>query len=366
MKQSKFIKHRLPCKSCNSSDAVSINADGSAKCFSCNTWYIKYDDNVIGEEMTDTTALNAHGGLFAPLSDRGIAKETAQKYGVKVIYGNDGAIAQHIYPFYINNEVTATKIRYIRDKKFSVNGSFTGTGLFGQNVFKEGGKYVTLVEGECDAMAAYELLGSKWAVVSIKRGASSAVRDVKESIEYLESFDNIVICFDKDKAGEEASRKVASIIKPGKAKILTLPNGFKDANEMLRKKLYQEFTRAWWDSKLFTPSGIIRVSEKQEEFFDREILESVPYPYAGLNKKLYGLRQRELLTVCGGTGLGKSSFTRELENWLIHKTEDNVGVIALEESWQRTVDGILSIEADARLYVDQIREDFDHETLKVM
>jgi len=42
MKQSKFIKHRLPCKSCNSSDAVSINADGSAKCFSCNTWYIKY------------------------------------------------------------------------------------------------------------------------------------------------------------------------------------------------------------------------------------------------------------------------------------------------------------------------------------
>ena len=366
MKQSKFIKHRLPCKSCNSSDAVSINADGSAKCFSCNTWYIKYDDNVIGEEMTDTTALNAHGGLFAPLSDRGIAKETAQKYGVKVIYGNDGAIAQHIYPFYINNEVTATKIRYIRDKKFSVNGSFTGTGLFGQNVFKEGGKYVTLVEGECDAMAAYELLGSKWAVVSIKRGASSAVRDVKESIEYLESFDNIVICFDKDKAGEEASRKVASIIKPGKAKILTLPNGFKDANEMLRKKLYQEFTRAWWDSKLFTPSGIIRVSEKQEEFFDREILESVPYPYAGLNKKLYGLRQRELLTVCGGTGLGKSSFTRELENWLIHKTEDNVGVIALEESWQRTVDGILSIEADARLYVDQIREDFDQETLKEM
>ncbi len=67
-----------------------------------------------------------------------------------------------------------------------------------------------------------------------------------------------------------------------------------------------------------------------------------------------------------GTGLGKSSFTRELENWLIHKTEDNVGVIALEESWQRTVDGILSIEADARLYVDQIREGFDQETLKEM
>ena len=366
MEQSKFIKHRLPCKSCNSSDAVSINKDGSAKCFSCNTWYIKYDENITGEEMTDTTLLNSHGGVFAPLSDRSISKETAQKYGVKVVYASDGAIAQHIYPYYINNETTATKIRYIRDKKFSVNGSFTGTGLFGENIFKEGGKYITLVEGECDAMAAYELLGSKWAVVSIKRGASSAVKDVKESIEYLESFDNIVICFDQDKAGEEAARKVASIIKPGKAKIISLPTGFKDANEMLRKNQIREFTRVWWDAKLFTPSGIIRVSEKEDDFFNREVLQSVPYPYAGLNKKLYGLRQRELLTICGGVGLGKSSLTRELENWLIHKTKDNVGVIALEESWQRTVDGILSIEADARLYIDHIREGFDQETLKQM
>ena len=370
MEQSKFIKHRLPCTACNSSDAVSVNEDGSAKCFSCNTWYVKYDQNIIGEKVenktNDSNPLNAHGGVFAPLTDRSIKKETAQKYGVKVVYGSDGALAQHIYPYHINNEIVANKIRYIRDKKFSVTGSFTGTGLFGQNEFKEGGKYITLVEGEADAMAAYELLGEKWAVVSIKRGASSAVKDVKESIEYLESFDNIMICFDKDKAGEEASKQVASIIKPGKARIITLPNGYKDANDMLRQGKFQEFTRAWWDAKVYTPSGIIRVSEKEHDFFNREKLDSVPYPYEGLNKKLEGLRQRELLTVCGGTGLGKSSFTREIEHWLVEKTKDNVGVIALEESWQRTVDGILSIEADARLYVDSVRDQFDQETLRGM
>ncbi len=368
MEQSKFIKHQLPCTACDSSDAVSVNEDGSAKCFSCDTWYIKYDDNIVGDKMIteNTTALNAHGGLFAPLTDRSIKKETAQKYGVKVIYGSDGAIAQHIYPYHINHEITANKIRYIRDKKFSVTGSFTGTGLFGENEFKAGGKYITLVEGECDAMSAFELLGSKWPVVSIKRGASSAVKDVKESLEYLESFDNIAICFDQDKAGIEASKKVASIIKPGKARIITLPEGYKDANDMLRKNQFQEFTRAWWDAKLYTPSGIIRVSEKEHEFFNREKLDSVPYPYEGLNKKLFGLRQRELLTICGGTGLGKSSFTREIEHWLVKKTKDNIGVIALEESWQRTVDGILAIEADARLYIDDIRESFNTDTLKDM
>jgi twinkle protein len=238
--------------------------------------------------------------------------------------------------------------------------------LFGQNLFKEGGKYLTIVEGECDAMATYELLGSKWAVVSIKRGAASAVTDIKESIEYVESFDNVVICFDKDKAGEEAAKKVATILKPGKAKIVTLPNGYKDPNDMLNKGRHQEFTRAWWDAQVYTPSGIIRVADKQKEFLNREQKQSVPYPWDGLNKKLLGLRAGELVTLTGGTGLGKSSVTRELEHWLIKQTNDNVGVIALEEDWKRTVDGILSIEANDKLYIDSIRNSYTENQLTNM
>ena len=75
------------------------------------------------------------------------------------------------------------------------------------------------------------------------------------------------------------------------------------------------------------------------------------------------IRQGELVTLTGGTGLGKSSITREIEHWLVSQTRDNVGVIALEEDWRRTVDGILSIEANARLYVDQVREEFTQEQL---
>ena len=65
-----------------------------------------------------------------------------------------------------------------------------------------GGKYVTLTEGECDAMAAYELLGSKWPVLSVKNGAGGSVKDVKQNLEYLEKFDNVVISFDNDKVGK--------------------------------------------------------------------------------------------------------------------------------------------------------------------
>ena len=38
-------------------------------------------------------------------------------------------------------------------------------------------------------------------------------------------------------------------------------------------------------------------------------------------------------------------------------------MIALEEDWRRTIDGILSIEANARLYIDQERENFSKEEL---
>ena len=358
----KFVEYHLPCPSCNSSDALSLNENGSAKCFSCGKFFSKYNSNTeMRSDVVDFKDIN--GGIYAPLSDRYISQQTAEKYRVKSIFNSQGVIAQHLYPYYIHNELTATKIRTIKDKDFTWKGSPTGTGLFGQNLFKEGGKYITITEGECDAMAAYELLGSKWAVISIKHGAPSAVTNIKENLEYVESFDNIVICFDSDKEGQQAAIKVARILKPGKAKILTLPTGFKDANEMLIKKEYEKFVRSWWDAKVYTPSGIIRVSEKEKDFLHREKKDSVPYPWKGLNEKLYGLRQGELVTLTGGTGLGKSSITREIEHWLVNKTNDNVGIIALEEDWKRTVDGILSIEANARLYIDHIREEYKEDTL---
>jgi len=368
MNDTTWDKLKQPCPLCNSSDAVGVNQDGSAKCFSCGEFMPNYEQACNGKTMTQSQPTqtkqpdNVAEGNFIALTDRKISQATAQKFGVKAVQDLKGQVIKHFYPYYNGHELSATKCRNSLTKDFFVSGSYNETGLFGQQLFKSG-KYVTITEGECDAMAAYELLGSKWAVVSIIRGASSAVKDIKENLEYVESFDNIVLCFDKDKQGQEAAKKVATILKPGKAKIVTLPNGYKDANDMLMKGSYQQFTSAWWDAKLYTPSGIIRVSEKKKEFLNREKKESVPYPWQGLNEKLYGLRQGELVTLTGGTGLGKSSITRELEHWLVKQTQDNVGIIALEEDWRRTVDGVLSIEANARLYVDQEREKFDEDTL---
>jgi twinkle protein len=330
-----------------------------------------YEQACNGKTMTQSQPTqikqpdNVAEGNFIALTDRKISQATAQKFGVKAVQDLKGQVIKHFYPYYNGHELSATKCRNSLTKDFFVSGSYNETGLFGQQLFKSG-KYVTITEGECDAMAAYELLGSKWAVVSIKRGAQGAVRDIKESLEFFDDFENVIVAFDNDKAGKDSAVKVARLFKPGKARILTLPNGFKDPNDMLRDNRHKDFVEAWWASKVYTPSGVINVTEQREKFHNREKKQSVPYPYEGLNKKLYGLRQGELVTLTGGTGLGKSSVTREIEHWLVKQTQDNVGIIALEEDWRRTIDGILSIEANARLFIDQEREKFSKEELDKM
>ncbi len=364
-----FVKYHQPCYLCDSSDAVSVNDDGSAYCFSCDKRIPNYEvkegvnKNIVQEiKVHRTNSVNEIEGEFLALNDRGISLATAKKYNVKSTTNHNGDVVQHFYPYCIASEVTSYKVRG-EGKHFTWRGSSQGTGLFGESAFKDSGKFITLVEGECDAMAAYELLGSKWPVVSVKSGAAGAARDVKNSLEFLEKFDCVVINFDNDKAGREGAKAVARLLTPSKAKILTMPDDFKDANEMLRAKRTQAYVDAWWGAKLYTPSGVLNISEQKLDFNNREQRESIPYPWSGLNKKLYGMRRGELVTLTGGTGLGKSSITRELEHWLITHTKDNVGIIALEEDWRRTVDGILSIEANARLYIDQEREQFSEDDL---
>jgi len=352
-----FVKYHQPCLECGGSDPVSINDNGTAICFNCRKWYKNYEaetKNVVSLQETKTNMRMGSSGEFNALTDRNISATTAKKYGVKSVLA-DGKIVKHSYPYFIANEIAGYKVRE-PNKIFIWQGTSKGTGLFGEQLFQNKGKYITVTEGECDAMAAYELLGSKWPVVSLKNGAGGAPQDFKNSLEFLENFDNVVINFDNDKPGREAARKVAKLLTPGKAKILYMPDEYKDANDMLKQSQQNLYVTAWWASKTYTPSGVMNLSDNLDKLKNRERKECVPYPWEGLNKKLYGMRQGELITLTGGTGLGKSSITRELEHHLIANTKDKVGILALEEDWTRTADGLLSIEANTRLYIDEERD----------
>ena len=93
------------------------------------------------------------------------------------------------------------------------------------------GKMIVVTEGEIDALSVSKLWNNKFPVVSVKTGAAGAKKDLSKELEWLESFDSVVLCFDQDDAGKKAAVECARLFSPNKAKICSLP--LKDANEML-------------------------------------------------------------------------------------------------------------------------------------
>jgi len=268
-----------------------------------------------------------------------------------------------LYGYYNDKgEHIGNKIRQTKDKRMWVEGELSDAVLFGQNIFTQKAKYITICEGEVDAMSAYELMGSKWPSVSIKTGAAGSLRDCKEAFDYLDRFDNVVLCFDMDKQGQEAAEKIAQLFAPNKCKIMRMNH--KDANEYLKMGQRETFTQDWWGAKSYTPAGIINLKDLGESLFEEEYCETCLYPWPKMNEKTYGMRTGELITFCSGAGMGKSSITRELIHHILRSTKDNIGILALEEGIKHTAWNIMSVEAESRLYIKEVREGYSSEQLK--
>ena len=351
--ESTFVQHEA-CPSCGSSDNLARYSDGHAVCFSGGCTHYEHGKGQIGQAVQrKPTRLLEMTGVVAAIPDRRINQETAKRYGVTVEYGTDGKITKHHYPYFDKDTGTAigTKVRIVENKQFYATGGFDNAGLFGQQAFKGGGKYITVTEGEADAMAVNEMFDGKWPAVSIRSGAAGAAKDIKASLEWLETFDHVVVCFDNDKAGQEAARSVLDLFTPNKAKNVTLP--MKDAGDMLSARKVQDFVKEWWNAKAYQPDGIVAGNETWDMIIKQSDVKSIDYPWACLNEYTHGFRRKELVTITSGSGMGKSQIVRELEHYLLGATEDNIGILALEEDIPKTALGIMSIEANKQLHLDK-------------
>lgn len=256
----------------------------------------------------------------------------------------------------------AQKCRFA-NKGFSVKGDSKNLGLYGQHLWRGGGKMVTITEGEIDALSLSQQTGNKWAVVSVPNGADGASKAVAHSLEWLETFESVVFMFDNDAPGRKAAEECCLMLSVGKAKIATLP--LKDANDMLVAGRGAEMVAAQWGAKPFRPDGVVLGQDLWDVVSAVDNTESFPYPWVGMNKKTYGMRQGELTTLTSGTGIGKSSICREIAYHLVTHGK-RVGYIALEESVKKTAQGLLGIHLNVPLHIHgqtvtpaALREAFD-------
>ena len=353
--EAQFLKHEA-CPKCSSSDGLGVYSDGHGYCFACQTHF-----NEVGNvETAQVLKYNRPVELFGTpkaITERRITLDTVKKYGVTVDNG------KHYYPYYDkNNKMIGAKVRTVENKQFQTQGDMKQNTLFGQQLFKDSGRFVTVVEGELDALAAFEMLGSKYAVVSVSKGAAGAVKDFKQNLEWLEGFESVVICFDNDSAGREAAEQCAQVLSPNKARIASLGT-FKDASDYLMNNKVRQFTSEWWEAKQYRMTGVITLDDAWGDFIKRGTEEIIPFPesFGMLNSMLNGGIAAGEITVLGAlTSVGKTTMVNEIAYHFWKSTTKTIGCAFLEASNGEAVENLLTIHTGHNLSLeDRTNIDFD-------
>jgi twinkle protein len=352
-------------------DNLVLYENGGKNCFSCG-YNVRGDGTVTeSHSVNKGEVLSAYKGESMFLTDRNIRAETLDKYGVKVEVNGGGVVTKHHYPYHNDKgKLVGIKTRVVEGKKFFGTGETSASNpLFGQHLFKKGRRFVTVTEGELDALAAFEMLGSRYPVVSVNNGAN-CIENIKANIAWLDSFETVVLCFDNDEAGRTAAEKVAPILGPNKVQVVTLSE-YKDASEYLINKSSKAFVETWWDAKPYVVSGVATVADMYEALLSYRDTELIPLPesFGNLNEMTRGgLARGELTSIIAHTSIGKTTILNELIYHFAVNTDEKVGCFMVEDTLDETVRKVvsvhkginLSLENPKDLDVDDIMADAKH------
>ena len=361
--QSEFVRH-TSCDACGSSDANGVFDDGHTFCFSCNTYTEGEEPGGKGDDNEPATVRDKgatqQAGLLKgkpeAIPARGLTHETCKKFGYLVGQHKGQQVQMAVYRDK-NGKPVAQKLR-TKDKRFTIIGNHKGVALFGSHLWSSGKKLV-ITEGEIDCMSVSQVQNNKWPTVSLPNGASSAMKAIKDNWDYVNRFDEVILMFDMDQAGQSAAQACAELLPVGKAKVAYLP--CKDANECLKQGKGSEIIQAIWQAREFRPDGILAATDLREAVGVDDAASSVTYPYSMLNETLHGLRRHELVTICAGSGTGKTTFVKELA-YHLHQAGERIGMIMLEEAPKRTLLGMVGIHMNRNLLVD--RSDVSEEDIR--
>jgi twinkle protein len=286
-------------------------------------------------------------GTPQALVKRGISEETCRKWGYTTgeFKGQTVQIATYRDT---SGTALAQKVRF-KNKDFKFLGDTKSAGLYGQHLWRDGGKRIVVTEGEVDALSVSQVQGNKWPVVSVPNGAQGAKKSLQKSIQYLLGFDEVVLMFDDDEPGQDAARECAMIFPPGRCKIARI-DGHKDANEALQAGDGSKIVDAIFGARAFRPDGVVSIADvKDKALIPTEM--GLPWFGKELNYQLYGRRLGEIIAIGAGTGVGKTEFLAKQIYYDLTALNEPVGVFLLEQQPHDTVKRIASTHAGKQFHV---------------
>lgn len=319
-----------PCPHCTSSDAYTTYDDGGAYCYSCE-YLLKSTKDDIPSMDADTDEVRYH-------PHRGLKEATLKKYGIVTKYVDDKPTAT-AFPY-----ATGVKIRDFSEKKFWTKGEMNSPGCFGVDKFDPGSLgSVTITEGEYDAASIYQVTSGKTAALAVP-SSTQAKKACMQNYAFINSFDQIILALDNDEQGRKASAAIAGLFDPQKILFVNFAQ-HKDANEYLQANKAEELYKVWAGASKGVPAGIIHSFEDiKNALAKHQEARIAEYPWTHMQTALKGLHKGEFVLFKGLEGIGKTEIFRALEYHVMKTTDENIGIIRLEESYGDTIRGVATYE----------------------
>lgn len=362
------------CDNCDSSDGMAVYDDGHTYCFVCQHRKPPTSGEHHHQQPAAPRKAQTSADFLKPdptatnkgLQKRGLKPETLRRFGY-FLSGFKGSMVQVAQFTNEEGAIVHQKLR-LPSKEFLTLGNgpgLTKCQLFGTNVWGDRfDRRVAIFEGELDAMTGAQETNFKFPCVSVNGGAAAAVKNIKHNYLWLDRFQEIVLWFDDDEPGREASEEVAKLFKVGKVRIAKVA-GFKDCSEVLQANRPGDIEAAIFGASVWRPRGIINARDNvQDVLAPKQKVSSWSYPpmMAKLQEMTKGIHRGEVIYHVAGTGVGKSSALREIQYHLMEQNA-KIAVLSFEDTIREAKMGLMSIKANQRL---QLIEEPDPEDLKAV
>ncbi len=379
---------KLP-HSCGTRDGLQVfgRNDGGVDgfCFSCAK-YVRhpYGDEVRvadldlpppkTEQEVQAEINNITTYQVLPLDHRKLSADALEDFGVKIgVSENDGITpAVAYYPYYKGDKLTAFKAKTIntknpKEKQIWIVGDIKGADFFGWNrAIERGSRRIIITEGEDDAIALSRIIErfSKdeykefTSVLSLPNGASAASRDLNRIKDQLvNSFAEVVFCFDSDKPGKEATQAAMLVIPT--AKSVNLPDGCKDANDALIQGKAKAVYNALFKAAAPKNTRIVFGEDIHQEAREQAKPGELTWPWPHLNKATRGIRYGETIYIGAGVKMGKGEVRNSIAAHFIKEHDVKVFVVSPEESNKKSYK-LIAGKVTGNVFHDPDREfDFD-------
>ena len=309
---------------------------GNAYCNRCG--YKEVAASCSQEEIEDYGVNMDPSGLpYKAIKERRLTQSTCEHFKVRTEASETtGEAYAHYYEVRKDGKVCGYKKRTL-PKTFSAVGDTKGAvELFGQSVSPSSGKRLLITGGELDAMSAWQMFTEKYpsasfAAVSLPKGENTTA--VKDNLDFVNSFDEVLIYTDMDEVGRKVADELAKLI-GFKAKIVQTSE--KDASDMLVNNKKDEFISAIFNAEGYKPKGFVTV----KDVFDKAT--AMPtwgksWPWPTMTKLTYGRRLGEGIYFGAGVKVGKSEAVNQIVHHITQVEGGKVAVFKLEEEPSMTV-----------------------------